>query len=88
MISPEQNEAFEKFLATVKDNGVLDEETTTLAFLCASLAIRCRHCAERFIKQAKDQGISEEKMGAVAAVAMCVRAGSARSLALELVEEQ
>ena len=88
MISPKQNEAFEKFLATVKDNGVLDEETTILAFLTAALAIRCRHCAERFIDYAKNLGISDDKMGAVAAVAMCVRAGSARALAFDLAEKQ
>ncbi len=88
MISPQQNQAFESFLATVKDNGVLDEETTILAFLCAALAIRCRHCAERFIEYAKGIGVSQEKMGAVAAIAMCVRAGSARALALDLAEKQ
>ncbi|MBU1157000.1 MAG: carboxymuconolactone decarboxylase family protein [Proteobacteria bacterium] len=88
MISPRQNEAFENFLATVKDNGVLDEETTILAFLTAALAIRCRHCAERFIDYAKNLGISDEKMGAAAAIAMCVRAGSARALAFEIAEAQ
>lgn len=88
MISAKQNEAFENFLATVKDNGVLDEETTILAFLTAAMAIRCEHCAEKFIEQAKQLGISQEKMGAVAAVAMCVRAGSARALAFDLAEEQ
>ena len=86
MILPKQNEAFENFLATVKENGALDQETTILVFLGAAMAIRCKHCAERFIAQAKEQGISEEQMGAVAAIAMCVRAGSARAMALEIAE--
>lgn len=88
MIPPKQNEAFEQFLATVKDNGVLDEETTILVFLGAAMAIRCKHCAERFIAHAKTLGVSDEQMGAVAAIAMCVRAGSARSLALDIAEAQ
>ena len=88
MIPPKQNEAFEKLLESVKDNGVLSRDTTTLVFLGAAMAIRCKHCAERFIAQAKEQGISEEQMGAVAAIAMCVRAGSARSMALEIAEAQ
>ncbi|MBU1275671.1 MAG: carboxymuconolactone decarboxylase family protein [Proteobacteria bacterium] len=88
MIPPKQNEAFEKFLETVKDNGVLEADTTTLVFLGAALAIRCRHCAERFIGYAKTIGVSDEQMGAVAAIAMCVRAGSARALAFEIAEAQ
>lgn len=84
MIPPKQNEAFEQFVESAKGNGVLDPNTTTLIFLGAALAIRCRPCAERFIAQAKEQGISDEQMGAVAAIAMCVRAGSARALAWEI----
>lgn len=86
MIPPKQNEAFEQFLATVYENGVLTPEITILVFLGAALAIRCRHCAERFIAHAKTLGLSDGQMGAVAAIAMCVRAGSARALALEIAE--
>ena len=88
MILPKQNEAFEHFLETVYENGVLTPETTTLVFLGAAMAIRCKHCAERFIAHAKTLEVSDEQMGAVAAIAMCVRAGSARALAFDLAEEQ
>ena len=84
MIPQRQNEAFEQFLETVKNNGVLDPKTTTMLFLAASVAVRCRTCAERFIAQARELGVSEEEMGAVEAVAMAVRAGSGRALIWEI----
>ncbi|MCB2192304.1 MAG: carboxymuconolactone decarboxylase family protein [Deltaproteobacteria bacterium] len=84
MILPEHNEAFEKFVNTVKGNSVLSPETTTLIFLGAAMAIRCHPCAERFIAQAKDLGLSDEQMGTAAAIAMCVRAGSTRAMAMEI----
>lgn len=88
MIPPKPNQAFEDLVATVKDNGVLSPETTTLIFLGAALAIRCRPCAEKSIAQGKELGLSDEQMGLAASIAMCVRAGSARALALELAGEE
>lgn len=84
MIPPEQNQAFESFIAKVKDNGILDPVTTTLIFVGAALAVRCRPCMERFMAQAREQGIGEEQIGAAQAIAMAVRAGSARALVQEL----
>ncbi|KMY68811.1 hypothetical protein AAU61_04250 [Desulfocarbo indianensis] len=83
MLPEEQMEAFHNFARICAASSGLDEPTTTLLFLAAAMALRCPACMERFVNQAREQGLADEVIGAVGAIAMAVAAGSVRNQCLE-----
>jgi len=83
MLPEEQMEAFHNFVRVCAEGSGLDEPTTTLLFLAAAMALRCPGCMEHFANQAREQGLPEETIGAVGAIAMAVAAGSVRNQCLE-----
>ena len=83
MLNPEFEADFFALVDRAGNNGALDQKTTTLLFLTAAMALGCAPCVRRFMDKAGSLGLTEEETGAALAVAMCVRAGSARAHTLE-----
>ena len=86
MLLNEQREAFEAFRKTAFENHILDARTATIAGLACAMALRCEKCIQRFLDQGRELDLSSGEIATVAAIAMCVRAGSARNTVTESYE--
>lgn len=83
MLGEDQEKAFLAFVDQVRNNSLLDPQVTVLVFLAAAMALGCPRCIQRFAGMARQSGVSEEQIGAVASAAMAVAAGAVRNRCLE-----
>ena len=75
MLSETQMEAFNEFYSAARENQTLDEKTTFLIHLAASMAVACYPCINHYLSQAEDVGITKEEIGAVLSIVMAVSSG-------------
>ena len=75
MLSKTQMKAFNEFYNAARKNNTLDEKTTFLVHLAASMAVACYPCMEHYLSQAEDLGVTEEEIGAVLSIVMAVSSG-------------
>jgi alkylhydroperoxidase/carboxymuconolactone decarboxylase family protein YurZ len=75
MLSETQKKAFSEFYNTARKNNTLDEKTTFLVHLAASMAVACYPCMKHYLSQAEDSGVTEEEIGAVLSIVMAVSSG-------------
>ncbi|UCF17357.1 MAG: carboxymuconolactone decarboxylase family protein [Phycisphaerales bacterium] len=75
MLSESQMKAFNEFYSTARENNALDEKTTFLIHLAASMAVACYPCMKHYLSQAADSGVTEEEIGAVLSIVMAVSCG-------------
>jgi alkylhydroperoxidase/carboxymuconolactone decarboxylase family protein YurZ len=75
MLSEIQMKSFNEFYNTARKNKTLDEKTTFLIHLAASMAVACYPCMKHYLSQADDLGITEEEIGTVLSIVMAVSSG-------------
>ena len=75
MLSETQMKAFNEFYNTARKNNILDEKTTFLVHLAASMAVACYPCMTHYLSQAEDLGVTREEIGAVLSIVMAVSCG-------------
>jgi len=75
MLPETQMKAFSEFYNTARKNQTLDEKTTFLIHLAASMAVACYPCIRHYLNQAEDVGITKEEIGAVLSIVMAVSSG-------------
>lgn len=75
MLPEKQEKACRAFYDSVRDNGILDSKTTTLIHLAASMAFGCYPCMETYLNMAREDGISDDEIGATEAIVAAVSAG-------------
>ena len=75
MLSETQMKAFNEFYNTARENQTLDEKTTFLIHLAASMAVACYSCMNHYLHQAEDLGITKEEIGTVLSIVMAVSSG-------------
>ena len=78
MLPQKQKQKYEEFFESTAKNGILDTNTTIMIQLAASFSIGCYPWMEYFFGVAKENGITEEEIGAVQSIAMVVSAGRIR----------
>lgn len=75
MLSEMQTRAFNEFYNTARKNNTLDEKTTFLIHLAASMAVACYPCMKHYLSQADELGITKEEIGTVLSIVMAVSSG-------------
>lgn len=75
MLSETQMKTFNEFYNTARKNQTLDEKTTFLIHLAASMAVACYPCMKHYLSQADDLGITKEEIGTVLSIVMAVSSG-------------
>ena len=75
MLSEMQTKAFNEFYNTARKNNTLDEKTTFLIHLAASMAVACYPCMKHYLSQVDDVGITKEEIGTVLSIVMAVSSG-------------
>ena len=75
MLSETQMKTFNEFYNAARKNQTLDEKTTFLIHLAASMAVACYPCMNHYLSQAEDLGITKEEIGTVLSIVMAVSSG-------------
>ena len=75
MLPEKQKTAYEAFYDSARNNGILNPKTTLLIHLTSAMAFGCYTWIEHYLSVAKEEGISEEEIGAVQSIVMAVSAG-------------
>ena len=75
MLSEVQMNNFNEFYSMARKNQTLDEKTTFLIHLAASMAVACYPCIKHYLNQADDLGITKEEIGTVLSIVMAVSSG-------------
>ena len=69
-----QERAFWDFYNTARHNNVLDDKTSLMIHLAASMAVGCYPCMRHYHMQKKTVGMTEEEVSAIEAIVMAVSA--------------
>lgn len=75
MLPKKQQETYDSFRDTVRNNEIFDPKTTLLLHLCTAMALGCAPCIEAYLAKAMKQGFTEEEIGAVQGVVMGLSSG-------------
>ena len=79
MLPEKQKEAYTRFYDSARYNDILDPKTTLMIQLATAMAIGCYPWMEHYFGVAKEQGLSDDEIGAVQAIVMSVSAGRVRA---------
>ena len=75
MLPEKQKHAYEAFYESTANNDILDQKSTLMIQLATSFAIGCYPWMEHFFGVAKENGLSDDEIGAVQSIVMGVSSG-------------
>lgn len=78
MLPERQKQKYEEFFESTAKNEIVDLKTTVMIQLAASFVIGCYPWMEHFFGVAKENGLTNDEIGAVQSIAMGVSAGRIR----------
>lgn len=79
MLPEKQLKAYNDFYDSARSNDILEPKTTLLIHLASAMAVGCYPWMEHYFGVAKEQGITDDEIGAVQSIAMAVSAGRVRA---------
>ena len=79
MIPEKQAKSFNEFYNAARYNDTLDPKTILMIHLATAMAVACYPWIRSYLRVAKEEGITEEEIGAVKSVVMAVSAGRVRA---------
>jgi AhpD family alkylhydroperoxidase len=85
--SPEIGEAFQNFLATTQEKGVLDKKTKELLMVALASVFRCPHCTEEHITGALEAGATKAEVSEALLIAALEGAGTQLAWCKEIYRE-
>ena len=86
MLPKRQKQTYEEFFESTAKNEILDQKTTVMIQLAASFVMGCYPWMEHFFGVAKENGLTDDEIGAVQSIAMGVSAGRIRAQFREVRE--
>ena len=75
MLPEKQKNAFRSFYDSARNNDILDPKTTLLIHFASAMAFGCYPWMENYLSVAKEEGISDDEIGAAQSIVMAVSAG-------------
>ena len=79
MLPEKQLKAYNEFYDSARYNDILDPKATLMIHLAAAMAVGCYPWMEHYFGVAKEQGISNDEIGAVQSIVMAVSGGRIRA---------
>jgi alkylhydroperoxidase/carboxymuconolactone decarboxylase family protein YurZ len=73
-----QRKAFNHFYDSARYNEVLDDKTSLMVHLGASMATGCYPCMRYYLDQVDRVGLTDDEISAVESIVMAVSAGKVR----------
>ena len=75
MLPEEQKQKYTDFYNSARYNDILDPKTTLMIHLASAMAIGCYPWMTHYFGVTKEQGMTDEEIGAVQSIVMAVSAG-------------
>ena len=75
MLPEKQKKAYRSFYDSTRNNDILDPKTTLLIHFASAMAFGCYPWMENYLSVAKEEGISDDEIGAAQSIVMAVSAG-------------
>ncbi len=75
MLPEKQKKTYREFYDSARYNETLDPKTTLLIHMASAMAIGCYPWMEEYFGVAREQGITDDEIGAVQSIVMAVSAG-------------
>ena len=75
MLQEAQKITFTDFYKSARFNKILEPKTTLMLHLAVAMAVACYPWMEQYFGVAKEQGLTDEEIGAVQSIVMAVSAG-------------
>ncbi len=75
MLPEKQKQTYRSFYDSARNNNILDVKTTLLIHLASAMAFACYPWMEHYLSVAKEEGISDDEIGAAQSIVMAVSAG-------------
>ena len=75
MLPEKQKKTYTDFYKSARQNEVLEPKTTLMLHLAAAMAFACYPWMEHYFGVAKEEGLSDDEIGAVQSIVMAVSAG-------------
>ena len=70
-----QRKTYTDFYQSARSNEILEPKTTLMLHMAAAMAFACYPWMEHYFGVAKEQGLSDDEIGAVQSIVMAVSAG-------------
>ena len=86
MLTKRQQELYDSFYESTRENEFLDQRTEILVGLAAAIAMNCSPCTRYYLEQAKRGKISKGELSEVLAKVMAVAAGQKRLQTKDTIE--
>ena len=75
MLPEKQKQTYRFFYDSARNNDILDPKTTLLIHFASAMAFACYPWMEHYLSVAKEEGISDDEIGAALSIVMAVSAG-------------
>ena len=75
MLPEKQETAYRSFYDSARYNDILDPKTTLLIHFASAMAFGCYPWMKHYLSVAKEEGISDDEIGAAQSIVMAVSAG-------------
>jgi alkylhydroperoxidase/carboxymuconolactone decarboxylase family protein YurZ len=79
MLSQKNQKAFQSFYKAAGDNSALDARSRALVSLATSMALGCYPWIRHYLGVAREQGLTDEEIGAIEMHVMTVAAGKIKA---------
>ncbi len=79
MLIENQKKKFTEFYNSARKNEILLPKTTLMIHLAAAMALGCYPWMNSYFGVAKEEGITDEEIGAVQSIVMAVSAGKVKA---------
>ena len=75
MLPKDSEKAYREFYNTARNNNILDPKTTLMIHIASAMAFACYPWMEHYLGVSKEEGLTDEEIGAVQSIVMAVSAG-------------
>ena len=79
MLPEKQLKAYNDFYDSARYNEILEPKITLMIHLASAMAVGCYPWMEHYFGVAKEQGLTDDEIGAVQSIVMAVSAGRVRA---------
>jgi len=86
-LSKVQQDLYDTFYESTNNDGVLENKTSLLVGLAASMATNCSPCTSYYLKMCKHSNVSKAEIQATLAKVMAVAAGQKRLQAKAVMDD-
>ena len=78
MLPEKQRKSYQDFYDAARYNEILEPKTTLMIHMATAMALGCHPWMKHYFGVAKENGISDDELGAVQSIVMAVSAGRIR----------